>query len=80
MLDFISSRPSITNSALQLSAEIESNSIGELTNLDPNEVVAHYDTEQLLQYFNQENCHSRDTNFPTIGDSAGIFICNFASV
>ena len=79
MLDFISSRPSITNSALQLSAEIESNSIGELTNLDSNEVVAHYDTEQLLyNIFNQENCHSRDTAFNAIGDNAGIFICTIS--
>ena len=79
MLDFISSRPSIINSALQLSAEIESNSIGELTNLDSNEVVAHYDTEQLLyNIFNQENCHSRDTAFNAIGDNAGIFICTIS--
>ena len=79
MLDFISSRPSMTNSALQLSAEIESNSIGELTNLGSNEVVAHYDTEQLLyNIFNQENCHSRDTAFNAIGDNAGIFICTIS--
>ena len=71
----------MTNSAPQLSAEIESNSIGELTNLGSNEVVAHYDTEQLLyNIFNQENCH-HVIQLNAIGDNAAfLYMHNFASV
>ena len=79
MLDFTSSMSTLVNSALQLNLEIESNSLGELTDLASNEVVVQYNTDEILYYFfNQETCHNRDPDFNAVGNSAGMFICTLS--
>ena len=79
LLDFETHHSSIDNAAMKISAEIASNSIGELRLLNTNEIVVEYGSDSLLyNIIREDNCHNRQTNPNSIGDNVGIFVCTLS--
>ena len=79
LLDFDTHHSSIDNAAMKISAEIASNSIGELRLLNTNEIVVEYGLDPLLyNIIREDNCYNRQTNFNSIGDNVGIFVCTLS--
>ena len=79
ILDFVNPQSSIDNAAMKISGEIESNSAGELRVSNSNEVFAVYGTElSLYNIIKGDNCDNRQSNFDSVGDNVGIFVCTIS--
>ena len=64
---------------MKISGEIESNSAGELRVSNSNEVFAVYGTElSLYNIIKGDNCDNRQSNFDSVGDNVGIFVCTLS--
>ena len=79
ILDFENPQSSTDNAAMRISGEIESNSPGELRITNSNDVITEYGTELLLyNIIKEDNCYNRQTNFISVGDDVGIFVCTLS--
>jgi hypothetical protein len=79
ILDFENPQSLINNAAMRISGEIESNSAGELRISNSNEAFAAYGTDlSLYNIIKEDNCYNRQTDFNSVGDNVGIFVCTLS--
>ena len=79
LLDFDNPQPTIDNAAMKISAEITSDTSGELRLLNSNEIIAQYELDRLsYEIVRENNCQNRGTSFDPVGGNVGIIVCTLS--